>query len=194
MGSAVSLPNMSLRVLELAAATDFGSVSGPISSGGPIAGAPEAVGGAGVPCAVRVVRGIRRGGCVRHCHELVCRCSGVSSAVGATPLAGTAAIVVCVGANTKVTKQDSGAMSWSPAASRRAPLGTASTDVCAGANTNGSGCSQVIVAVGIEASTPVGTASTDVCAGANTNIYIPLIRAGPFAFFPIRACEEQPKH
>ena len=49
---------MSLRVLELAAAADVIGIPGPISTGGPIARAPEAVGYAGVPCTGRV--GVRR--------------------------------------------------------------------------------------------------------------------------------------
>ena len=98
--SSAMFPSASFRIELLLSATDFSSIPGPISTGGPIARASEAVGGAGVPCAGRVLRGIRRGGCVRYCHELIGGCAEVSSAVVATPLAGTASIVVCGGANT----------------------------------------------------------------------------------------------
>ena len=164
---------MALCSLETPAASDFSFVPGPISTGGPIARASEAVGGAGVPCAGRVLRGIRRGGCVRYCHELIGGCAEVSSAVVATPLAGTASIVVCGGAN---TWRGSGASYVFVAVGRCAgSVVRGRNDGWQGSRSSGWGAggggwgSATSVAVGIEASTPVGTASTVGCAGANTN-------------------------
>ena len=77
-----ALPNIALRIFDTAAAADFIGIPGPISTGGPIARAPEAVGRSVGPGAVGVVLDFHRRGRVCSYHHIV-----VWSAVGRCAIA-----------------------------------------------------------------------------------------------------------
>ena len=184
------LSPLSLKVLE----GIFAGLGTHVSTGGPIARAPEAIGRSGVLCGVR-----RRCRC-RHRRHIVVgsvggRCAGAirrrrghgwqgrrsavwgaggggcdsatSVAVGieASTPGGTASTVVCAGANTSGGRSSHGNVAVG--IESRTPSGTASTGGGAGANPGGGGSSHVVITVGIKASTPVGTASCAICTGAN---------------------------
>ena len=174
---------MALCSLETAATADFSCIPGPISTGGPIAGTPEAVGRAGVPGAAGVVCSVHCQGRVRHRRHIVlvlsaggrgagailrwrvhC-CKGRRIAVGGAGAGGTASTVISARGNTKGGGASHVMVTVGIEVST--PVGTAFTVVCAGANTNGGGGSHVVV--GIEANTPVGTAAAGINAGASTN-------------------------